>query len=407
MSLIRHPSRRTVLAGTAATAAALATPRIARAADVFKIGLLADYTGAFATWGPQFQQAMEAYQAVHGKTVKGPKGEDIEVQIVPRDTASAGADKAKQLAEELILREKVQMLAGFDLSPHALAVAQTITEAKMPTVIMNAATASIVRNSPYFVRTSDTLPQWAATMGQYAAENGFKTAVTMTADYATGNDAADYFKRYFEKGGGKVVGVEKTPMTETNFGVYMEKVLQVKPDCIYMFQGGGSPSIAFVKAYVERGLKQAGIQLMGGGEFAELYLPNFTDDVIGVLSSNHYTETNTLPENKVMKDQLTKMFGAKGVTDIASVGAWDGMAFIYIALKENGAKADGLAYVKSMTGKEIKSPRGPILIDPEEREIVENIYIRRIEKRDGKLTNIDIKTYPMVKDPWKLDNPKK
>jgi branched-chain amino acid transport system substrate-binding protein len=393
-----------VLAGSSAVALAAITGR-AQAADVFKIGLLADYTGAFATWGPQFQQAMEAYQAIYGKTVKGPKGEDIEVQIVPRDTASAGADKAKQLAEELILRDRVQMLAGFDLSPHALAVAQTITEAKIPAVIMNAATASITRASPYFVRTSDTLPQWAATMGQYAAESGMKTAYTITADYVTGHDAAEYFKKYFEKNGGKVIGAEKTPMTETNFAVYMEKALQAKPDGIYMFQGGGSPSIAFVKAYVERGLKQAGIKLMGGGEFAELYLPNFADDVIGVLSVNHYTETNNLPENKQMRDQLTKMFGAKGITDIASVGAWDGMQLIYLALKENGAKAAGIKYIDSMKGKQLKSPRGPIMIDPEERDIIENMYIRRIEKVNGKLTNIDIKTYPMVKDPWKLDNP--
>jgi branched-chain amino acid transport system substrate-binding protein len=407
VTITRNPSRRTVLATGAAAAATLGMPGIARAADTFKIGLIASYTGAFATWGPQFENAINAYQAINGKTVKGPKGEEIAVQIVPRDAASAGADKAKQLAEELILREKVQMLAGFELSPHALAVAPTITEAKIPTVIMNAATAVITRTSPYFVRTSDTLPQWAAIMGQYAADSGKKTAVTMTADYATGHDAADYFKKYFEKGGGKVIGAEKNPMQETNFSVYMEKVLQLKPDCIYMFQGGGSPSISFVKAYVERGLKQAGIQLMGGGEFAELYLPNFTDDVIGVLSSNHYTETNDLPENKQMRDQLTKMYGAKGVTDIASVGAWDGMQFIYMALRENGAKADAAAYIKSMVGKEIKSPRGPIMLDPVERDIIENIYIRRIEKKDGKLVNVDIKTYPMVKDPWKLDNPVK
>jgi len=406
MGISSKLTRRGVLAGSSAVALAAITGR-ARAADVFKIGLIANYTGAFATWGPQFQQAMEAYQAVYGKTAKGPKGEDIEVQIVQRDAASAGADKARQLAEELILRERVQMLAGFDLSPHALAVAQTITEAKIPAVIMNAATSSITRAAPYFVRTSNTLPQWAATMGRYAAESGMKTAYTMTADYVTGNDAAEYFKKYFEQGGGKVIGAEKTPLTETNFGVYMEKALQAKPDGIYMFQGVGSPSIAFVKAYVERGLAQAGIKLMGGGEFAELYLPNFTDDVIGVLSANHYTETNDLPENKQMRDQLTKMFGAKGITNIASVGAWDGMQLIYLALKENGAKAPGIKYIDSMKGKELKSPRGPIMIDPEERDIVENIYIRRIEKVGGKLVNIDIKTYPMVKDPWKLDHPVK
>jgi len=380
-------------------------PAAASAAEVFKVGLIADYTGAFAVWGPQFQHAIEAYQALHGKTVKGPKGEDIEVQIVPRDAASGGPDKAKQLAEELILREKVNMLAGFDLSPHAAAVAPIITEARIPTVIMNAATASITRLSPYFVRDSDTLPSWSSTMGTWAAQNGIKRAVTVTADYATGNDAAEYFAKAFKAGGGEIVDAIKVPIQETNFGVYMEKVLREKPDAIYIFIPSGSPSVAFVKAYAERGLKAAGVKLMGGGEFDQPYLPNFSDDVIGTYSVNHYTATNDRPENKEMRDQILKMFGPKAETDLASVGAWDGMQLIYLALRENGAHADGLKYIDSMKGKEIKSPRGPIMIDPVERDIVQNLYIRRIDKIDGKLINVDIATFPMVKDPWKIDHP--
>jgi len=379
----------------------------ASAADVFKIGVIASYTGAFATWGTQFQQAIEAFQAVNGKTVKGPKGEDIEVQIVYRDAASAGADKAKQLAEELVLREKVKVLAGFELSPHAMAVADIANQAKVPVIIWNAATASITRGSPYYVRVSSTIPQWGQSMGQWAAQNGIKTAYTIVSDYAAGHDAEVYFQKAFKAAGGTIVGSARTPQQETNFAAYMERALQAKPDAIYMFQPGGSPSIAFVKAFTERGLKQAGIKLLGGGEFAELYLPHFNDDVIGVISVNHYTETNTLPENKVMREQLTKMFGDKGVTDIASVGAWDGMAVIYAALREVGAQADGLKLIDAMKGKILKSPRGEIMIDPEERDIVQNVYVRRIEKINGKLTNVDIATIPMVKDPWKLDNPVK
>jgi branched-chain amino acid transport system substrate-binding protein len=375
------------------------------AAEVFKVGLIASYTGAFATWGTQFQNAIEAYQALNGKTVKGPKGEDIEVQFLYRDAASAGADKAKQLAEELIVREKVKMLAGFELSPHAMAVGQIATEAKVPVVIMNAATSSITRSSPYYVRTSTTLPQWGASIGKWAADNGIKTVYTIISDYAPGTDAQTYFTKAFTAGGGTIIGGTRTPLTETNFGVYMEKALQAKPDALYMFQPGGSPSIAFVKAFSERGLKQAGIKLLGNGEFAELYLPNFSDDVIGTISVNHYTETNTLPENIQMRDQLKKMFGDKGVTDVASVGAWDGMQLIYLALHEVGANAEGIKYIDAMKGKTLKSPRGPIMIDPDERDIVQNIYIRRIEKIGGKLTNVDIATIPMVKDPWKLDNP--
>ncbi|HWM45477.1 MAG TPA: ABC transporter substrate-binding protein [Xanthobacteraceae bacterium] len=399
-------SRRTSvgLIGAALTAFAI---QPAAAAETFKIGLIASYTGAFASWGPQFQNAIEAYQAIHGKTVKGPKGEEINVEIVTRDAGSAGPDKAKQLAEELVLRERVKMLAGFELSPHAMAVGQIANDAKVPVVIMNAATSSITRGSPYYVRTSSTIPQWSASMAKWASENGIKKVYTIVSDYAPGHDAEVYFQKVFKENGGEIVGATRTPIRETNFAVYMEKVLQTKPDAVYMFQPGGSPSIAFVRAFMERGLKQAGIKLLGGGEFAELYLPNFTDDVIGVVSVNHYTETNKLPENIQMRDQLKKMFGDKGVTDIASVGAWDGINLIYAALREVGASADGLKYVEAMKGKRLKSPRGEIMIDPVERDIIQNIYIRRIEKVDGRLTNVDIATIPMVKDPWKIDNPVK
>jgi len=399
-------TRRAVTALAATAALGLWAPA-ASAAEVFKVGVIASFTGAFATWGTQFQNAINAYQAVHGKTVKGPKGEDIEVQFVYRDAASGGADKAKQIAEELILREKVKMLAGFELSPHAMAVGEIATEAKTPVVIMNAATASITRGSPYYVRVSNTLPQWGQSIGKWAAENGIKKVYTIVSDYAPGHDAETYFHKAFKAGGGEIVGSARTPMQETNFAAYMERALQAKPDAVYMFQPGGSPSIAFVKAFSERGLKQAGIKLLGNGEFAELFLPNFTDDVIGTISVNHYTETNTRPENKQMRDQLTKMYGDKGVTDIASVSAWDGTALIYAALKEVGANADGIKYVDAMKGKKLESPRGPIMIDPVERDIVQNIYIRRIEKKDGKLINVDIATIPMVKDPWKEENPPK
>ena len=244
-------------------------------------------------------------------------------------------------------------------------------------------------------------------MGKWATEQGVKKAYTITSDYAPGHDAETYFHKAFKANGGEIIGSARSPIQETNFGVYMEKALQAKPDAVYMFQPGGSPSIAFVRAFMERGLKQAGIKLLGNGEFAELYLPSFNDDVIGINSVAHYTESNTLPENVQMKDQLKKMFGDKGVTDVASVGAWDGIALIYAALREVGASADGLKYIDAVKGKTFKSPRGPIMIDPVERDIVHNIYIRDIKKVNGKLTAVDIATFPMVKDPWKRDNPPK
>ena len=396
------------LVSAAAAAALSLSAGAASAADVVKIGLIADYTGAFAMWGQQFQQSIEAFQAVNGKTVKGPDGKDIEIQYVYRDATSAGPEKSKQLAEELVLREKVKFLAGFDLSPQAMAVADIATQAKVPTVIMNAATASITRGSPYFVRVSMTIPQHGTVAGRWAAKQpGIKTVITAVSDYAPGYDAETYFTKEFEKGGGKVIDKIRMPQQETNYATYMEKILQAKPDAMFIFLPAGSPSIALVKAYIERGLKTAGIRLIGTGETQQVLLQSLPDEVVGTVTGFHYTETNTNPENLKLKAQLTKMFGEKAVPDVASVAAWDGTNLIYQAVAALGANADGLKYIDFMKGKKINRPRGPIEIDPETRDIIQNLYVREVRKVDGKLVNIDIGQEDMMKDPWKIDNPEK
>lgn len=376
-------------------------------ADVVKVGLLADFTGAFATWGPQFQEGVEAYQALHGKTVKGPDDTPHEIQFIYRDTASQGPDKARQMAQELVLHDHVKFLCGLDLSPHAMALADISKEAKVPVVIMNAATSSITRMSPYFVRVSQTVPQDVAPLGPWASAHGISRAYTIVSDYAPGYDAETYFIKTFKGAGGTIVGSVRTPQQETNFSAYMERVLEAKPDALYMFQPAGSPSVAFVRAYVERGLKGAGIKLLGGGETQELFLPNFTDDIVGTVTSFHYTETNTRPANLELRDQVKKMFGDKAVPDIATLAAWDGTRLIEEAVAALGADADGLKYIDFMKGKKFDSARGPVEIDPVERDIIQNIYIRQVEKRDGMLVNVDIDEVKMVKDPWKIDNPPK
>jgi branched-chain amino acid transport system substrate-binding protein len=382
---------------------ALAAPA---SADTYKIGFIADYTGPFATWGPQFEHAITAYQAIHGKSVKGPKGETIDVQLVIRDSASQGPDKAKQLGEELILREKVNMLAGFDLSPHAMAMADLSKQAKVPVVIMNAATSSITRMSPYFVRVSMTTPQFVHPMGKYMFDRGVKTAYMIVSDYAPGHDVETYFAKAYEAAGGKFVAKVRSPLNNVDFSSYVEKVLQAKPDALYIFMPAGTPSINLVKEYGARGLKSAGIKLFGSGETQQIYLKNFTDDVIGTITSNHYTEYNTNPENVQLRTQLKKMYGEKEETDIASVGAWDGIKLIYQALAALGAKADGLKYVEHMaSGKVINSPRGRFMIDPKERDVVQDIHIREVRRVNGELTNVDISKAEMVRDPWKADNP--
>ncbi|HVG52411.1 MAG TPA: ABC transporter substrate-binding protein [Xanthobacteraceae bacterium] len=392
----------------AASAAVLSLSAGTAMADVVKIGLIADFTGAFATWGTQFQQAIEAYQAVNGKTVKGPDGKTHEIQFVYRDSASQGPDKAKQLGEELVLREKVKMLAGFDLSPHAMAVGEIATQAKIPVVIMNAATASIVRGSPYYVRVSMTIPQHVVPLAQWAIKNNIKKVYMITSDYAPGHDAEAYFSKTFKQLGGEIVGSDRSPIKETNYAVYMEKVLQAKPDALYMFQPAGAPSNALVKAYSERGLKAAGIKLLGTGETQQIFMDQFTDDIIGTVTAFHYTETNKNPANIALTNQLKKMFGDKAAPDIASVAAWDGTGLIQRAVAALGPNADGTKYIEWMKNAKLPdSPRGPVEIDPVERDVIQNIYIRRVEKRDGKLVNIDIDTIPMVKDQWKIDNPAK
>lgn len=391
----------------AVTAAILVFSASAALADTMKVGLIADFTGAFATWGSQFQQAIEAYQSLNGKSVKGPDGKVHDIEFVYRDATSSGPEKAKQLAEELILQEHVKFLAGFDLSPQAMSIATIADQAKIPVIIMNAATARITRMSPYFVRVSMTIPQYTAPLAQWAYKNGIRKVYTLVSDYAPGYDAEEYFKKTFTGLGGTIVGSARTPQQETDYGTYMEKVLEAKPDALYMFQPAGSPSIACVKAYVSRGLKKAGIRLLGSGETQQLFLPNFSNDVVGTVSGFHYTESNNRPENVKLIDELHKLFGEKTTPDIASVAAWDGTHLIYDAVAALGSNAEGLKYIQFMEGKKLDSPRGPIMIDPVERDVIQNIYIRRVEERNGKLTNVDIATVPMVKDPWKEDHPLK
>lgn len=397
------------LLGAATAAIVVLSSGVANSAvangDPVRIGLIADFTGAFATWGTQFQEAIEAYQAKYGKSVKGPDGKMHEIEYLYRDSASAGPDKAKQLAQDLVLQDHVKFLAGFDLSPHAMAVADVANQAKVPVIIMNAATARITRGSPYYVRVSMTIPQYTKPLAEWAYKNGIRKVYMMVSDYAPGYDAEEYFAKTFKALGGQIVGSVRTPQKETDFDVYMEKALEAKPDALYMFQPAGSPSIACVKAYVSRGLKKAGIKLLGSGETQQLFLPDFTDAVIGTVTGFHYTESNTLPANIELKSELHKLFGEKATPDIASVAAWDGTHLIYDSVAALGADAAGLKYVKFMEGKKLDSPRGPIMIDPVERDVIQNIYIRKVEKKDGKLVNVDIATYPMVKDPWKIDHP--
>jgi branched-chain amino acid transport system substrate-binding protein len=386
---------------TAALIAALAMPAFAGGAHAatVKVGVIAPFSGGFAIWGQQFQEAIEAYQAVHGTSVG-----DTEIEVVYRDVGGPDPAKAKQLAEELVLREGVQYLAGFAFTPNALAVADIASEADVPVLLFNAATASLTRESPMYVRLSMTLPQQTAPVAEWAATHGYGRVSTVVSDYAPGIDAETQFLKSYQAAGGTIVSSQRVPLSTTDFAPFLEKVLQEKPDAMFIFMPAGPPSISTIATWSQRGLKDAGIELMGTGETQELYLPAIGPSAIGAISGNQYgTELDT-PVNAVFLKALHDV-NPDAIPDSGSVAAWDGMQLIYDALAELGPEATGSAVVDFMKGRTIDSPRGSVSIDPETRDIVQDIYIRRVVAKGERLVNEVIDVVRAVKDPWKQDNP--
>ncbi len=369
-------------------------------AETVKVGVIGTFSGGYARWGEQFQQAIKVYQKQHGDAVNGNK-----IEIIYRDDGGPDPAKARQLAEELILRDRVQFIAGFPWSPNALAVAELITEAKMPTIIFNAATGVITRRSPYFVRTSFTLPQMSVPIADWAAKNGIKTVVTAIADYAPGIDAETFFTRTFTAQGGKVLESLRIPLSTTDFSPFFERILQQKPDAMFMFGPGGPGSVGMINTWASR-LKPAGIKLLASNEIQEIDLGKTGPAALGIVSSGNYTESNETPLNKALRADLVTMFGPNTTPDVATVGAYDGMEIIYRIVGKLGPKFkpdDAMAMVKGMT---FTSPRGEITIDEKERDVVQKVWLRRVEERNGKLVNVDFASTPTpIKDPWKEQNP--
>lgn len=392
---------KTIIAGAASAALIMAAG--AAQAQTVKVGLIAPFSGPFAVWGKQFKQSVEAFQKVNGDSVKG-----IKIEVIYRDSGGINPAKTRQHAEELILRSKVRFLTGFTMTPNALSVAKILNATKIPAVIMNAATGFIVRKSPYYVRTSMTVGQYVKPTGVWASKVAkLKTAYILTSDYAPGHDAEKYFEKGFVEGGGKILGKDRMSLRTTDFAPFMERAAKSGAQAVYIFVPAGAPSTAAIREFAKRGLKKKGIKLLGGGEMQEIFLPAIGDDVIGTISGMHYTETRNSELNKKFRKALTDLHGPKAVPDIASVGAWDGMKLIYAAVEKFGAKVTGAQAIGMYKGMKWESPRGPVMIDPVERDIVQNVYLRKVVKKDGKLVNEDFYTAKMVKDPWQLENPPK
>jgi branched-chain amino acid transport system substrate-binding protein len=368
-------------------------------AQTVKIGVVNTYTGAAASFGDMTDKAMNLYLKLHEKDL--PSG--VKIELIRRDDGGPNPDKAKQLAQELIVRDKVQLLAGVAFTPNALAIAPLTAEAKIPFVITNAGTSVITTRSPYIVRVSFTLWQSVYPLGQWAGKK-YKTAYTLVSDYAPAHDAEAAFMQGFKAGGGQIVGSVRVPLQNPDFAPFMQRVKDTKPEALMVFIPAGKTATAVMKTYGELGLPAAGIKLIGPGDITtDEELPNMGDVALGVTTVFHYSAAADRPANKRFVEAWKKEYGADSTPNFAAVGAWDGMAMIVEAIRRQNGRLDTDKTMEIFRNwKNPDSPRGPIAIDPETRDIVQNEYLREVRKVGGALANVELETIATaVKDPWK------
>jgi branched-chain amino acid transport system substrate-binding protein len=378
------------------TAAALAAGAGSALAQdgTFKIGLIVPLTGPFTSTGKQLEAAARLYMAQNGDVVAGRKVE----LIVKDDTGTP--DVTKRLAQELVVNDKVNVLAGFGLTPLALATAPIATQSKTPLVVMAAATSIITEASPYIVRTSFTVPQVVTALADWASKNGIKKVVTLVTDYGPGTDSEKYFKSTFEANGGTVLETLRVPLRNPDFAPFLQKVRDAKPDALFTFVPSGVGS-SLMKQFAERGLDKAGIRMIAEGSVTYDDILNSMGDVAnGVVTSHHYSAAHNSPVNKKFVEAFRRANNNQRPNFMA-VGAYDGMHVIYEAIKATKGAGGGDALVAAMKGQAFESPRGPMSIDPQTRDVVHNIYIRKVELKDGQLYNVEFETIKDVKDPGK------
>jgi branched-chain amino acid transport system substrate-binding protein len=364
------------------------------AQDTVKVGLILPMTGPFTSTGKQIEAAARLYIAQNGTTVAGKK-----IEVILKDDGG-NADATRRLAQELLVNDKVNFLAGFGLTPLALAVAPLATQAKVPEVVMAAGTSIITERSPYIVRTSFTVPQSCVIVADWAAKNNIKKVVTIVTDYAPGHDAEKSFKDRFVEAGGQVTGELRVPLQNPDFAPFLQRAADAKPDALFVFVPSGVGAIV-MKQFIERGLDKAGMKLIGPGDITDDDILNgFGDAALGVITAHFYATAHPSEKNKAYVEAFTK--ANPGMRpNFMSVGGYDGMHLIYEALKKTNGATDGEKLLAAMKGMAWESPRGPISIDPETRDIIQNIYVRKVDKVDGELYNVEFATIPNVKDPVK------
>ncbi len=364
----------------------------ALAQDAIKIGLILPMTGPFTSTGKQIAAAAQLYMAQKGTTIAGKK-----VELIIKDDTGV-ADVTRRIAQELIVNDKVTAIAGFGLTPLALATAPLATQSKTPMVVMSAATGIITERSPFIVRTSQVVPQIAGPFGEWVAKQGMKRVVTVVTDYGPGHDVEKWFSDVFKANGGQVENL-RVPLANPDFSPFLQKVADSKPDALLVFVPSGVGS-QFMKQFVERGLDKSGIKLIGTGDVTDDDILNTIGDVaLGVVTAHHYSAAHDSPENKAFVEAFKKANNGLRPNFMA-VGGYDGMHALYEGLKKTSG-AGGEALVEAMKGLAWNSPRGPMSIDKDTRDIIQNVYIRKVEKVGNELFNIEFATIPNVKDPSK------
>lgn len=387
-------NKRHFLRATALASLVFAGTAVLAQDNVFKIGLVLPMTGQQATTGRQIEAAAKLYMAQNGDTVAGKK-----IQLIIKDDTSI-PDVTKRMAQELIVNDKVNVLAGFGITPSALATAPLATQSKTPQIVMAAATSSITEASPYIVRTSFTLPQAAVAIADWAPKNGIKKVVTLVSDYGPGIDAEKFFKDRLTFNGGTIVDSLRVPMRNPDFAPFLQKVRDLKPDALFVFVPSGAGA-AVMKQFLERGMDKAGIKLIGPGDITDDdQLNDMGDGALGVVTSHHYSAAHPSALNKKFVESFKKANNNLRPNFMA-VGGYDGMRVIFEALKVTKGQGGGDALLAAMKGQIFESPRGPIFIDAQTRDIVQNIYLRKVEKKDGQLYNVEFDVIKDVKDPGK------
>jgi branched-chain amino acid transport system substrate-binding protein len=375
------------------------------AAQTVKIGLINSYTGFVAQVADEAQKGIDLYVKEHEKDL--PPG--VKIELLRRDDTS-NPEVGKRLAQELITRDHVQLLTGIVLSPVAAAVAPLTAEAKVPMLLsIAAAGAAIPRLSPYVVRISFTLWQEAYPIGKWAAEQGWKTGYTAVSDFIPGHDSEAAFTKAFTDTGGKIVGSVRFPPANPDFAPFVQRIKDAKPEVVFIFVPAGTQATSMIKAIKDLGLRESGINVVAPQDLLpDEELARMGDTPLGLVTSGTYSVAAKRPANEAFLAVWKREYGDKAIPDFFSVDGWDGMAAIFALVKEtrgNFTADQAMAFLSHW--KDPDSPRGPIMIDPETRDIVQNIYIRRVEKQGDALVNVEIATIPMLKDPWKELNPLK